>query len=167
MRQRTASAAAAIVVVLALTATVLGIVAFGRAGPGASATSGGLSRGELIRLTRAVRCGLSPAVPVEQAVPFRAVAAVLCEPPLGQRSGVVVRRGTGSAVPALQRAVLTPHPSRVTAQCFVGLLPRPGLILVDASGRQLAVAFPRDSCGQPDLLVGAALARRAWIRLPG
>jgi hypothetical protein len=165
MRQRTAFAAS-IVVVLALSAAVLSIVAFGRAGPGASATPRTLTRGELIRLTRAVRCGLSPAVPVAQAMPFRAVAAVLCQPPGGLRSGVAVRRATGSAVPALQRAVLTPRPSRVAAQCFVSLLPRPGLILIDASGRQLPVPFPRDSCGQPDLLVSAALARRAWIRLP-
>lgn len=165
MRHRTASAAAAVVVVLALSAAVSSIVAFGRAGAGASAASGALSRSEVIRLTRAVRCGLDAARPVQPAVPFHAVAAVLCEPPFGERSGIVVRRATGSAVPALQRTVLTPRPSRVTAQCFVSLLPDPELVLVDASGRQLPVVFPRDRCGQPDVLVAAALERRSWIRL--
>jgi hypothetical protein len=167
MRRRTASTAAAIAVVLALSAAVLSIVAFGRPGPTASATSGALTRAELIRLTRAVRCGLSPVVPAKQLTAFRAVAAVLCEPPVGQRSGAVVRRATGSAIPDLQRTVLARGPSRTTAECFVSLLPRPGLVLVDRSGRQLPVAFPRDSCGQPDLVVGTALTRRAWIRLPG
>jgi hypothetical protein len=106
------------------------------------------------------------AVPAAKVRSFAAIAAVLCEPQLSRGTLQIVRRATGSAVRALQDAVLSAPGGRPTAQCFVRLLPTPGLVLVDASGRQLAVSFPRDACGQPDVVLRAALERRAWIRLP-
>src|SRR5689334_10199580 len=168
MRLRAGWVAATVVVAAALVAGTVGVVLYARSAPQASASPRPLTRAELIRLTQPVRCPLPPstAVRARPARSFPAVAAVFCEPLLSRGSVRIVRRATGSAVPALQRTVLgAPWPGRPTAQCFVRLLPTPGLVLIDRSGRQLALAFPQDSCGEPSLLVRTALERRDWIRL--
>jgi hypothetical protein len=168
MRLRAGRVAAAVVVVIAVVAGTFGVVGLVAGGDNEATASTSLPRTQLIRLTRQVHCAtpVANAVPAAKVRSFAAIAAVLCEPQLSRGTLQIVRRATGSAVRALQDAVLSAPGGRPTAQCFVRLLPTPGLVLVDASGRQLVVSFPRDACGQPDAVIRAALERRAWIRLP-
>jgi hypothetical protein len=169
VRERTGWIAAALVVAVALSVGVVGVVMFADNAPARPAQSGSLSRGQLIRLTQRVRCPLPPPTPApgRPTERFRAVAAVLCEPVVRQGSVRIVRHATGSGVAQLQHAVMTARRTAPTAQCFVSLLPTPGLVLLDASGHTLTPTFPRDACGLPDPVFRAALARHAWIRLAG
>lgn len=176
-RRRT-SAWAVMATAAAVVAVVLGASLLTRTGDNAPRTAGHptepaapspTSTGDLLTLTRHVKCRtpVPGAVSHQDLTAFRAVTAVLCtrqvrDLPAAGPSTVEIRRVATAGVPALQTAFERPDEPPTDGVCpAIGVVPLP-LVLVDASGRTLVPSPPVDSCHLPQRAFTDALEQVTW-----
>lgn len=100
------------------------------------------------------RCGALAPAPWVGDDGFEPVAALVCEEfatvedAMGTWSAVVMRRLEGD-LEAVRGADAAPDDAPLTGPCTADMVIEPARWLVDAEGRGVALAEPRDSCGKP------------------